>query len=121
MKINESSVEEKCNILKHVKMRRFLVFIHWARLFKLCLCYEFILGMAFSTFVLSPARLHLNKETEACILIVRHKTSFHLNPTIRGTDDKDTKGVDLDIIYISFIKKEKKNYLIYLIIFLPFR
>lgn len=60
------------------------------------LCNEFILGMAFSTFVLSPARLRLNKEKEACVLMVRHKTSFHLNPTIRGTNGKGTKGVDLD-------------------------
>lgn len=60
------------------------------------MCNEFILGMAFSTFVLSPARLCLNKEKEACAPMVRHKSSFYLNPTIRGTNGKDTKGVDLD-------------------------
>lgn len=60
----------------------------------LCLWNEFILGMTFSTFVLSPARLPLNKETEACVLMVRHKNSFHLNPTIIVTDDKDSEGVD---------------------------
>lgn len=63
----------------------------------LCLCNESILGIAFSTFVLSPARLHLNKQREACVLMVRHKTPFYLNPTI---DDKDTNGADLDFTYL---------------------
>lgn len=53
--------------------------------------------MTFSAFVLSPARLHL-QETEACILMVTPMT-FHLNPTIRETDDNDTKGIDLDMTY----------------------
>lgn len=53
--------------------------------------------MAFGTFVLSPARLHL-QEAEVCILMIR-PTTFHLNPTIRETDDKDTKGIDSDMTY----------------------
>lgn len=58
--------------------------------------------MTFSAFVLSPFRLLLNNETEASVLMVRHKTSLHLNPTIRRTDEKGTMGVDSDVIYLFY-------------------
>lgn len=67
--------------------------------------------MAFSAFVLSPARLLLNSKTEASVLMVRHKISLHLNPTIRETYEKNTKGVDSDVIYRSYSLTGNKNFL----------